>query len=106
MFTHDDFREILAENPVVLFMKGNMAFPSEGQGAWVVQYLKYLDCRFRTIDILQDPDIRHVLRTASNATSPPVLYVNGELIGGFDAIMERFDSGELEAMLSAVRDRP
>jgi len=106
MSTSDDFQKILEENPIVLFMKGSAAFPMDSFGASVVQSLNDLGCRPRTIDILQDPDIKRSLRNATNATPPPVLYIHGELVGGYDAIMERLDSGDLERMLSTARARP
>lgn len=106
MFTSDDFQEILEENPIVLFMKGSAAFPMDSFGASVVQHLNDIGCRPRTIDILQDPEIKRSLRDATNATPPPVLYINSELVGGYETIMERLYSGDLERMLSTAIARP
>ena len=93
-------------HPIVLFMKGNAAFPMDSFGASVVQYLNDVGYRPRTIDILQDPEIKRSLRDATHATPPPVLYINGELVGGYDTILDRLDSGDLERMLSTAKARP
>ena len=106
MSASDDFQKILEENPIVLFMKGNAAFPMDSFGATVVQYLNDVGYRPRTIDILQDPEIKRSLRDATHATPPPVLYINGELVGGYDTILDRLDSGDLERMLSTAKARP
>lgn len=106
MSARDDFQKILEENPIVLFMRGNAAFPMDSFGAAVVQCLNDVGCRPRTIDILQDPDIKRSLQNATHSTPPPVLYIHGELVGGYDTIMDRLDSGDLQRMLSTANARP
>ncbi|HWH11625.1 MAG TPA: Grx4 family monothiol glutaredoxin [Solirubrobacteraceae bacterium] len=91
----------IAENEVILFMKGTPEAPSCGFSARSVAALKALDTRFAAVDILPDPRIRQELSAISNWPTTPQLFVRGELVGGCDIITEMFDSGELADLLGA-----
>jgi monothiol glutaredoxin len=82
---------------VVLFMKGNAAFPQCGFSATVVQILSLLQVPFKDIDVLSDPEIREGIKAFSNWPTIPQLYIKGEFIGGCDIIREMYESGELHA---------
>jgi monothiol glutaredoxin len=51
------------------------------------------------VDILENPDIRQALPVYANWPTFPQLYINGELIGGCDIMMELYQSGELKTMI-------
>jgi monothiol glutaredoxin len=91
----------IAENEVILFMKGTPDAPSCGFSARASAALKALDTRFAAVDILPDPRIRQELSAISNWPTTPQLFVRGELVGGCDIITEMFDSGELAELLGA-----
>jgi monothiol glutaredoxin len=91
----------IADNEVILFMKGTPDAPSCGFSARAAGALKALDTRFAAVDILPDPRIRQELSAISNWPTTPQLFVRGELVGGCDIITEMFDSGELAALLGA-----
>jgi len=91
----------IAENEIILFMKGTPAAPSCGFSARSVAALKALDARFAAVDILPDPRIRQELSAISNWPTTPQLFVRGELVGGCDIITEMFDSGELAELIGA-----
>jgi monothiol glutaredoxin len=91
----------IAENEVILFMKGTPDAPSCGFSARSVAALKALDTKFAAVDILPDPRIRQELSAISNWPTTPQLFVRGELVGGCDIITEMFDSGELAELLGA-----
>jgi monothiol glutaredoxin len=91
----------IAENEVILFMKGTPDAPSCGFSARSVAALKALDTKFAAVDILPDPRIRQELSAISNWPTTPQLFVRGELVGGCDIITEMFDSGELKELLGA-----
>lgn len=95
MNTVERIEQYLNDNEVVLFMKGSPKFPLCGFSAQVVQALKACDVNYEHVDILQDPDIRSEIKTYANWPTFPQLYVNGELIGGCDIIMELHQRGEL-----------
>ena len=90
----------IAENDVVLFMKGTPVFPQCGFSATVVQVLSHLGVKFKGIDVLQDPGLRQGIKDFSDWPTIPQLYVKGEFVGGCDIIREMFQSGELQDHLA------
>ena len=89
----------IAENPVILFMKGTPDAPACGFSARTVAVLQSLDRPFAAVDILPDPRIRQELSALSGWPTIPQLFVDGELIGGCDIVMEMYQSGELHSVL-------
>ena len=91
----------IADNPVVLYMKGTPVFPQCGFSAAVVQILTHLNVKFKGIDVLSDPSIRQGIKEFSNWPTIPQLYVKGEFIGGCDIVREMFQTGELQETLQS-----
>ncbi|MAF98055.1 MAG: monothiol glutaredoxin, Grx4 family [Micavibrio sp.] len=85
---------------VVLFMKGEAAFPQCGFSSLVVQVLSQLGVSFKDINVLEDNDIRQGIKDFTNWPTIPQLYVKGEFVGGCDIIREMYESGELQQLLS------
>ena len=88
-------QEAIAENDVLLFMKGTPDAPRCGFSARTVAALESLGAPFAAVDILPDPRIRQELSAISNWPTIPQLFVRGELIGGCDIVTEMYESGEL-----------
>jgi len=99
MNTLDKIKNQIAENPIILYMKGSPAMPQCGFSARAVQCLKACDVAFASVDVIANPDIRQTLPQYANWPTFPQLYVKGELIGGSDIIAEMYEQGELEALL-------
>ena len=97
---HDFIAATVAQNPVVLFMKGVPEQPRCGFSALVVQILDHLGVDFVGVDVLQDDDLRQGIKTFSDWPTIPQLYVKGEFVGGCDIVREMFQSGELKTMLA------
>jgi len=97
----DAIETAIAENPVILFMKGTPEAPACGFSARTVAVLQSLDQPFAAVDILPDPRIRQELSALSNWPTIPQLFVDGELVGGCDIVMEMYQSGELHELLGA-----
>jgi monothiol glutaredoxin len=94
--------QLIAENPVLLFMKGTPEAPRCGFSMRVVQVLGALDVEYGAIDVLPAlQPLREVTTEISDWQTFPQLYVNGELVGGCDIVEEMFDSGELASLLGA-----
>jgi monothiol glutaredoxin len=92
--------ELIAANPVLLFMKGTPDMPRCGFSMRVVQVLDQVDVEYGAIDVLPAlQPLREVTTEISDWQTFPQLYVNGELLGGCDIIEEMFESGELAAAL-------
>ena len=87
------------ENPVILFMKGTPEQPACGFSARTVAVLQSLGQPFAAVDVLPDPQIRQELSALSNWPTIPQLFVEGELVGGCDIVMEMYQSGELQQTL-------
>lgn len=97
-------KEQLAQNPVVLYMKGTPQFPQCGFSARSVEALKTIGKPFAYVNILEAPEIRQGMKDFANWPTFPQLWIKGELIGGSDIILEMQRSGELEPLLSAASD--
>ena len=95
----DAISEAISENPVILFMKGTPDSPACGFSARTVAVLQSLDKPFAAVDILPDPRIRQELSAISGWPTIPQLFVDGELLGGCDIVMEMYQSGELHSAL-------
>jgi monothiol glutaredoxin len=91
----DWIRKTVADNDVVLFMKGNKAMPQCGFSAQVAHILGLLGVDFKDINVLQDMGIRDGIKTFSNWPTIPQLYVKGEFVGGCDIVREMAEAGEL-----------
>ena len=95
----DAIQSAISENPVILFMKGTPDAPACGFSARTVAALESLDQPFAAVDILPDPRIRQELSAISGWPTIPQLFVDGELVGGCDIVMEMYGSGELQQVL-------
>ncbi|RQV00650.1 Grx4 family monothiol glutaredoxin [Burkholderia cenocepacia] len=103
MDTHQRIKQIVDENQVVLFMKGNAQFPMCGFSGRAVQVLKACGVdQFKTVNVLEDDEIRQGIKAFSNWPTIPQLYVKGEFIGGSDIMMEMYQSGELQQLFAAA----
>ncbi|NKB46441.1 MAG: Grx4 family monothiol glutaredoxin [Legionellales bacterium] len=102
MDTLERIKQQIAEHPIILYMKGSPDMPQCGFSARAVQALEQCDAKFAYVDILANPDIRQTLPHYADWPTFPQLYIQGELIGGSDIIVELFESGELQKMLAQV----
>ena len=101
--TNDEIRgfieNAIKENRVMLFMKGTPQQPACGFSMRTSGALNALGVKYAALDILPDPRIREELSGLSGWPTIPQLFVDGELIGGCDIVMEMFESGELAETL-------
>jgi monothiol glutaredoxin len=89
----------IQENRVMLFMKGTPQQPACGFSMRASGALNTLGVKYAALDILPDPRIREELSGVSGWPTIPQLFVDGELVGGSDIVMEMFESGELAELL-------
>jgi monothiol glutaredoxin len=100
--THQRIDQLVKSSEILLFMKGNASFPQCGFSGRAVQILKAcgVDTKsLKTVNVLEDDEIRQGIKDYSNWPTIPQLYVKGEFIGGSDIMMEMYESGELAQML-------
>ena len=96
--------QLVKGSDVLLFMKGNASFPMCGFSGRAIQILKAVGVdtkALKTVNVLEDDEIRQGIKGYSNWPTIPQLYVKGEFIGGSDIMMEMYESGELQQMLGA-----
>jgi len=94
-------RADIADNDVVLYMKGTPVFPQCGFSAAVVQVLSHLGVQFKGIDVLTDSGLRQGIKEFAQWPTIPQLYVKGEFVGGCDIVREMFETGELQELLQS-----
>ena len=98
----ETIKDQVTSNPILLYMKGSPDAPQCGFSAQVVQVMMACGERFAYIDILSNPEIRANLPQFSDWPTFPQLFVEGELIGGCDIIVEMHESGELLQIIKAA----
>jgi len=96
---HAFIAQTVAENPVVLFMKGSAEQPQCGFSALVVQILDHIGVDYATVNVLSSDELRQGVKTFSDWPTIPQLYVKGEFVGGCDIVKEMFQAGELKPLL-------
>lgn len=92
--------EAVKSADVLLFMKGTPLFPQCGFSSRAVAILDHLGVEYATVDVLQDQGIRQGIKQYSDWPTIPQLYVKGEFVGGSDIMMEMYEAGELEQLLT------
>jgi monothiol glutaredoxin len=102
MDINETIKSQLDENPIILYMKGSPQAPQCGFSAKTSQALMACGERFAFVNILDNPDLREGLKIYSSWPTFPQLYVNGELVGGCDIVLEMSESGELAKLVKAA----
>ena len=101
--TQQRIDDLVKTNDIVLFMKGTASFPQCGFSGRAVQILKAcgVDTKsLKTVNVLEDAEIRQGIKTYSNWPTIPQLYIKGEFIGGSDIMMDMYESGELQQVIN------
>lgn len=92
----------IANNKILLFIKGTKEMPQCGFSARVVQIFTALGTPFTTMNILDDPALREGLKTYSKWPTFPQVYIGGQFVGGCDIVTEMYDKGELQSLLQSA----
>lgn len=101
----EQLQQTIAANPVLLFMKGSPQAPQCGFSKTASQILSQSGVPFATVDVLANPEVRATLPSYSNWPTFPQLFINNELVGGCDIIIEMQKSGELQKLLDTVETK-
>lgn len=91
--------KLLNDNSVVLFMKGTSQFPMCGFSARATAILNDIGVDFKDVNVLEDQEIREGIKAYGNWPTIPQLYINKQLIGGSDIMLEMYETGELQTLL-------
>ena len=98
----EQIKNTLNENPVVIFMKGTPDFPQCGFSMRTCQALRACDIEFSFVDVIAQPEIRESLPKFSDWPTFPQVFINGELIGGCDIVMDLDRNGQLKNILNTA----
>lgn len=93
---------LVNQNKVFVFMKGNKLMPQCGFSNNVVQILNTYGVPYETCDVLEDEAIRQGIKEYSNWPTIPQVYIDGEFVGGSDVMIELYQNGELQQMLEVA----
>lgn len=97
--TRERIEEMVTGNRVMLFMKGTPRMPQCGFSAQTAGALDtLLGEEYASFNVLEDNAVREGIKEYGNWPTIPQLYVDGELIGGCDIVMEMFNAGELHEL--------
>jgi monothiol glutaredoxin len=95
----DRIKDVIDNEPVVLFMKGTPQFIMCGNSDRALRALREAGAPVTAVNVLPDPAIRQELAEISGWPTIPQVFVKGELIGGADITQELAETGELPRML-------
>lgn len=102
MKTEDKIKAQLSNNPIILYMKGIPGAPECGFSAKAVAAIRSTGIDFAYVNVMAAPFIREKLPAISDWPTFPQLFVNGELVGGCDIIVEMAESGDLKPLLAGA----
>ncbi len=92
--------QLIKDNRILLFMKGDREMPQCGFSNQVIQTLNSLKANYTTVNIMADPSIRSGIKEYSNWPTIPQLYVDGQFVGGCDIVMELHQRGQLKDLIA------
>ena len=104
MSTEERIKKQISDNSILLFMKGSPDKPQCGFSQRATQILMACGKEFSFVDILSNQDIRETLPSISNWPTFPQLFINGELIGGSDIMMDMYQSGEMQQVIDEIKE--
>ncbi|MET4695904.1 Grx4 family monothiol glutaredoxin [Endozoicomonas lisbonensis] len=99
-FELEDFQEQIKTHNILLYMKGSPKLPQCGFSSKAVQVLMACGEQFAFVDVLANPEIRANLPKYANWPTFPQLWVGGELVGGCDILIDMYNSGDLQKLIS------
>jgi len=103
MDIEQEIKEQISSNPILLYMKGSPDSPQCGFSSKATQLLISCGKPFSFVDILSNPEIRENLPKVSNWPTFPQLFVDGELVGGSDIMVEMDENGELQKLIDTIK---
>jgi monothiol glutaredoxin len=102
MDINERIKTLLDQHRIVLFMKGTPQFPQCGFSMRTAQALAACGAEFHSVDVLAQPEFRQHLPSFSNWPTFPQVFIDGELVGGCDIVLDLYQSGELQKMTSSA----
>ena len=95
----NEVRDEIAQNKVLIYMKGTKDAPRCGFSARAIGVLRELNVPFKDVDVLANQDKWQAVKEVSDWPTIPQIYIGGTFIGGGDQLMELHAKGELEPLV-------
>ena len=95
-------KQTIADNPIIIFMKGTPQAPQCGFSMRASQALTACGVQYAHVDVLAEPEVRQTLPQISQWPTFPQVFINGELVGGCDIVLEMYQKGELQKLAQAA----
>lgn len=89
----------VAENRVLLYMKGTPGAPQCGFSNMAVQILNFHNADFASRDVLASEELRNGIKEFTSWPTIPQVFIDGEFVGGCDILRQMHSDGELEKLL-------
>ena len=102
MSIEEQIKDQITANPILVYMKGSPDAPECGFSSRACQILISYGKPFSFVNILINPEIRSNLPKVSNWPTFPQLFINGELVGGSDIMVELHENGSLQELMDTV----
>lgn len=99
---HEQIAKEVAENKIMIYMKGTPQMPQCGFSKAVVDVFEVLEAPFASRDVLADPALRDGVKAFTQWPTIPQVFINGQFVGGCDIIREMYFKGELEPLVKAA----
>lgn len=96
----NEYLKFLTTRPgIVMFITGTPSRPRCGFTGKLCELVESLSAPYTYYDVMASEEVCESLKTYSEWPTYPQVYVDGELIGGWDICKELHDGGELKASL-------
>ena len=99
--TNDLIKNEIQSNDVCLFMKGTPEAPQCGFSMAVTNILKIMEVNFKSVNVLENQNLREGIKVYSDWPTIPQLYIKNEFVGGCDIVKEMYENGELTKLLES-----
>ncbi|MGA7297172.1 MAG: glutaredoxin family protein [Rhodanobacteraceae bacterium] len=106
MDIRSEIKGLVSKYPLILFMKGTPQHPMCAASARAVDALNQAGAPFHAVDVQQNPRVRAGLPRYGNWSDFPQLFVQGDLIGGCEVLVDLLESGELARMAQDLAEAP
>ena len=95
----DEIKKEVADNPVVIYMKGTKEAPQCGFSAAAIQVLSSYGIAYADVNVLADHEKWAAVKTFSQWPTIPQIYIGGKFVGGCDILREMHAKGEIAPLI-------
>lgn len=98
-----DLADMIARDRIVIFLTGTPHQPRCRFTAMLVDMLNQIGIKYSYVNILEDDEVCEGLKVYSNWPTYPQIYIDQELIGGYDICKTMMLNGQLVDLLKSKK---